>query len=421
MIKNKLHPSQECKFQQYLNSEKIKYARILSMLGILLYAVFMVVDVWSLPSSLNEALIIRSVIIAGFFIVFGLTYWHNFSKYYQLITSTMFIMATIGVLSVIHLSIPSDIAYEDYYVGLVLLVVSLIVWTHLELSLTIALLVFVVSGYVAIEIYERNILTHDRIPVLTTNLIFILSAILIGLLEKILRDGYLRQNFLLQLSLKHQVSLKAEEAETHEHLANHDQLTGLPNRRYAETTTDKYLSQAKEFGMSLVIMYLDLNGFKKINDDYGHNAGDEVLRVVSKRLKSSVRNGDCLARLGGDEFMVALMVKKDELHIAENISKGIRKSISQPISFEGCTLQVGTSIGMASYPENGGVLTELMDIADNKMYEDKTQSKVLLETEFKKKLKSKSKLIEKSKNCQSEVTETASETGQHNSFNLLPR
>jgi len=362
--------SQEKLFQAHIESEKISGLRTLSVLASILFLIFSVADFLSLSVSLKEVLVVRGVVVLTLLTGLLYSYHKSFIKNYTLTLSLMFLISTLGVEIMILLALPKDHASSVYFVGLVLIIMSIYAWSYFKLTTSIVLTSFIIGSYYYVEVLKDIGLLETLV-----NILFLLGSTSIGITFQLIRDRYIRENFILQQSLHEKVEEKTKEAETHEHLANHDQLTGLANSRYAKDKLEEKLSNAKESGKSLVIMYLDLNGFKQVNDIYGHRAGDEVLRIVGKRLKSCVRNHDCLARLGGDEFGIGLVVDSHELGIAQEISEKIEEAVAQPIGFEGNVLQIGTSIGMASYPENGNHVNVLIEIADKKMYKAKQKMK----------------------------------------------
>lgn len=154
------------------------------------------------------------------------------------------------------------------------------------------------------------------------------------------------------------------------HLANHDALTGLANRRALEETLNQELAD----GQMLAVCFMDLDGFKQVNDTQGHDAGDEVLRVVAARLTAHARAGDCVARLGGDEFVVLLsgLRTSDE---AMSVMKRCMEAVRQPIALNGGVMvQVGSSIGI-SISTTGSSSANLMQSADEAMYSAKHAGK----------------------------------------------
>ena len=177
-----------------------------------------------------------------------------------------------------------------------------------------------------------------------------------------------------QVSLAlHRLSLERklqEEREKFQHLALHDALTDLPNRRLFFDSLSRAVAQAARSGSRLGLVYVDLDGFKQINDNYGHDIGDEVLNCTARRLRDTIRKGDIAARLGGDEFGVILMDlnrPSDGLKVAEKL----RRFLEAEIEVRGTTVPVAASVGLATYPENGETLEQLIKPADWEMYQSK--------------------------------------------------
>lgn len=163
--------------------------------------------------------------------------------------------------------------------------------------------------------------------------------------------------------------LKKSEAQL-EHLAHHDPLTGLPNRLLAANRLEHAIDAADRNRSQVAVLFIDLDGFKPINDSLGHASGDALLKQVAERLRSKVRAADTLARLGGDEFLVIA----EELHLAQDIShvaNKLRHALELPFYVENHELFIGASIGISQYPGNGNDAEELMRNADVAMYQAK--------------------------------------------------
>ncbi|MBD2580573.1 CHASE2 domain-containing protein [Oscillatoria sp. FACHB-1406] len=153
-------------------------------------------------------------------------------------------------------------------------------------------------------------------------------------------------------------------------LAYHDSLTGLPNRKHFNESLAQSLTWAKSNNCSIALLYLDLDGFKAVNDTLGHDFGDLLLEAVAGRIAHCVRNSDFVARLGGDEFTVILR----GLHKVEDVSVAIGKitrSLSQPFALNGHTVVVKASIGSSIYPRDGDTEAVLLRKADLTMFEAK--------------------------------------------------
>jgi diguanylate cyclase (GGDEF)-like protein/PAS domain S-box-containing protein len=165
------------------------------------------------------------------------------------------------------------------------------------------------------------------------------------------------------------ITARKAAAERIEHMAHHDQLTGLPNRTLLKDRLDQALSGARRHGRKVAVFFLDLDGFKAINDGLGHAAGDVVLKAVADRLKASVRSEDTVSRLGGDEFVIVLTDVRDD-GAAEAAGKVIA-AVSQPFDIDGQPVNTATSVGIAVFPDDGQDAAELIKAADAAMYRAK--------------------------------------------------
>lgn len=155
-----------------------------------------------------------------------------------------------------------------------------------------------------------------------------------------------------------------------EHQALHDGLTGLPNRRQLSRIAIQKVEEAKQQNKKFHLLYIDLNQFKPINDIHGHFVGDQVLKEVGQRLQVNFRNSDLLARVGGDEF-VALVSEFSETDRLSQFIDYIKNELNKPFLVEEQTFVLGASIGIATFPQDGGDLDRLMHYADQQMYLDK--------------------------------------------------
>ena len=156
--------------------------------------------------------------------------------------------------------------------------------------------------------------------------------------------------------------------------AHHDALTGLPNRTLFYDRVEQAIQKAKRSKKKFVVLFIDLDRFKEVNDSFGHDIGDELLLEVSRRLRTSLREEDTLARLGGDEFTVLLEnIEKlsDVTHIAQKLIDVLRK----PFEVEGRTFYLTCSIGISIYPDDGVTTKDLLKFADNAMYKAKEEGR----------------------------------------------
>lgn len=158
------------------------------------------------------------------------------------------------------------------------------------------------------------------------------------------------------------------------HMAHHDELTGLPNRALLRDRMEQALSQARRTGRPVALLFLDLDGFKYINDSLGHEVGDRLLRTVAGRLQAIVRQGDTVARLGGDEFVV-MLVNLERADDATAIAHEIVQALSRPLLADERMLHVTVSLGLATFPADGDSAELLLKQADAAMYRAKAQGR----------------------------------------------
>lgn len=158
------------------------------------------------------------------------------------------------------------------------------------------------------------------------------------------------------------------------HMATHDPLTDLPTLRLAEDRLAMAMGRASRHKEKAAIMFIDLDGFKKVNDTLGHEAGDVLLKTLAQRFLSSIRKTDTIARIGGDEFLL-IATELKSADDAALIAKKLLKQASQPFEIEGQKPSVTASIGIAFYPDHGEDINELIKLADEAMYKIKNSSK----------------------------------------------
>ncbi|MFA7428833.1 MAG: diguanylate cyclase [Rhodospirillaceae bacterium] len=158
------------------------------------------------------------------------------------------------------------------------------------------------------------------------------------------------------------------------YLALYDPLTGLANRTLLGDRLDSAISHARRHHVSAALLFIDLDGFKAINDTHGHNAGDEVLATIGRRLSGCIRDCDTAARIGGDEFVVLL----SEIAYpgdAEQVANKVLDAVRRPVSWNELDLSVGASIGIALYPDDADTADTLLTRADDAMYTVKQSGK----------------------------------------------
>jgi len=157
-------------------------------------------------------------------------------------------------------------------------------------------------------------------------------------------------------------------------LADHDHLTGLVVMRIAHDRIERALAWAERHGDLAAVLFIDLDGFKAVNDDHGHDVGDELLRRVAATITGSVRNVDTVARFAGDEFIVVMseLRSRDD---AQRVSENILQAIGKPYAIDGRRLRISASIGIALARGKQVSVDELIKRADGAMYQAKGAGK----------------------------------------------
>lgn len=176
----------------------------------------------------------------------------------------------------------------------------------------------------------------------------------------------------LFIVMKQRITLEKAE-EKYKELAYYDPMTGLPNRRYFDRALNNSLFHKSNDRKTGAVLFLDIDGFKQVNDNFGHDVGDLLLKEIGKRLINCVRKEDTVSRFAGDEFII-LLPNTNETS-ALTIVKRIIKEINEPIVFNKYRILTSTSVGIALYPEHGQEGMTIIKNADKAMYKAKLQGK----------------------------------------------
>lgn len=172
------------------------------------------------------------------------------------------------------------------------------------------------------------------------------------------------------LNMVTDISVRKEAEHKLQYLAHHDSLTGLPNRFLLHERLKQAILLAHRTGQPLAVMYMDLNGFKKVNDTYGHEVGDVLLQQVAGRIRSLLRDSDTLARMGGDEFVI-LLPRITQSQDVQQATERIRAAMAPLFRINDHVLHCNFSLGVAHYPRDGTTAQALLRQADSEMYADK--------------------------------------------------
>jgi diguanylate cyclase (GGDEF)-like protein/PAS domain S-box-containing protein len=177
------------------------------------------------------------------------------------------------------------------------------------------------------------------------------------------------------ITLRRRVEAQVLEKQQHlDHLAHHDQLTGLPNRLFLAAHLPGAIEEAKRSGSMLAVLFLDLDRFKHINDSRGHETGDQLLKAVAQRIRTTTRTDDIVVRMGGDEFIVVLKTVSTPEQINEAASR-ITEALAAPVLIEGRPLVTTASIGVSLFPRDGSTMGELLRQSDTAMYQAKDRGR----------------------------------------------
>ncbi len=156
--------------------------------------------------------------------------------------------------------------------------------------------------------------------------------------------------------------------------STHDQLTGLANRTLMFELLNHAITTAKRTMKKLAVLFIDLDGFKAINDQFGHAVGDQFLNITGQRLKNCLRESDTIARVGGDEFII-ILENLEDISAVNVVAEKILKTVSTPYLSDGNSCEVTTSIGISIHPDHSSDPEQLISLADNAMYRSKQKGK----------------------------------------------
>ncbi|HEY2399124.1 MAG TPA: EAL domain-containing protein, partial [Steroidobacteraceae bacterium] len=177
------------------------------------------------------------------------------------------------------------------------------------------------------------------------------------------------------ITVRRKVEAQLLEKQQHlDHLAHHDQLTGLPNRHFLQAHLPTAIEEARNTSTTMAVLFLDLDRFKHINDTRGHETGDKLLKAVAQRIRSTVRVEDVVVRMGGDEFIVVLKSVRSSEQVNETAGR-INEALSAPVPVDGRPLVTTVSIGVSLYPRDGANLGELLRHSDTAMYQAKDRGR----------------------------------------------
>ncbi|MFE8070762.1 GGDEF domain-containing protein [Marinobacteraceae bacterium S3BR75-40.1] len=281
-----------------------------------------------------------------------------FNRYGQGLLCAVALIATLGIVGLTMLG--SEEARKAYFAGMLLVVV----WSYVTSGLR-----FVYAVMVNAAVIVLTFLACTTIAALPFNWLFVHGTLLGGVSVVAGSACYIieRQRRLLYL-YTHNLD---RERRHYQQSASIDHLTGLPNRRHFEQQLEQTLAEAQGRNDEFALLFLDINRFKPINDQHGHQVGDEVLQVIAERLENNVRRDDLVARLAGDEFVV-LLTGRNHVAATATVARKLAAQVADPIKLtvrhKELSLRVTTSIGVACFPGDGRDAAQLIRMADQAMY-----------------------------------------------------
>jgi diguanylate cyclase (GGDEF)-like protein len=362
----------EADYLRYLAPEMTRLARTACWLALLLTAAFGLIDPWAIPSGVAQVWTIRAVLLMVTATTLALTYRPVFLARYEAIFGGAFLVLGLGVLAMIACSATGEAARAVYFVGALLVLMGMYALSFLRRRTSAGVSAVLLAGYLLESWALDDLRSAGPWPVVLANACFFVAVLTIGALSQRERDRYARQSFLRKRELEHELDVKEHARRLSEHLSNHDGLTGLPNRESFERDLGGLLARARAEGSVAAVLFLDLDGFKAVNDTFGHLAGDHVLRVIAQRIRACVSHADLAARLGGDEFVVALSLDPDvgqgAVELAQRIAARIESHVAEPIALDDTRVALGASTGIALFPADGESIGELIAAADSQMY-----------------------------------------------------
>jgi len=225
----------------------------------------------------------------------------------------------------------------------------------------------------------RDLLNAARVQACQTPIVVMTDEMETEVDREAIRAGaadYLIKGQIDHMLLERAIRYAIERKQTEQHLsrlAHYDPLTDVPNRILFRDRLEHAINLAERDKNSFTLMFIDLNGFKQVNDNFGHDAGDAIIRICAERLNSCLRRSDSVARMGGDEFTLLLQNIANNTDVAHIAEKVIR-AIEMPADINGHEVVVGCSIGIAIYPQAGRDADTLLKHADMAMYKAKQDS-----------------------------------------------
>lgn len=337
--------------------------RLALAIGISLYMLVGVLDAWVVPD--DRRLFVWAVRFAAMAFpvaVFAFSFHALFGKYRNGLSALTGFAAGLGLIPVMWTMSHENIAH--YFAGLLVVIFWTYLFTGTRFVHALAVNIALLAGYAL----AFGLLKPVPAPLLGSQAFFLFAGSLIGAAAAYMVELQRRVLFVRGQELD-------RERQRHLEKSLHDSLTGLPNRDLLEDRIGQAIAQSRRESLKCAGLYLDLDGFKHVNDTYGHEEGDEALKYVSTHLRAIVRESDTLARLGGDEFFV-LARNIESAEVAVVLARRMIAAMARSIPLRnGATVTLGASIGICLFPYPECTPHDIIRRADRAMYSVKRAGK----------------------------------------------
>ncbi|MBJ6801655.1 diguanylate cyclase [Geomonas propionica] len=363
----------ESAFNEYYREKTLKHVRVALLTGLILYAVFGLVDSLLPPADRAHMWFIRYAVVCPTVIAgLAFTYFPHLRRFMQPVVSLVMLVGSLGIVSMVYYDPTPTKNY--YYSGLLLLIMGAFTFVSLRLRYAVCWAVVTTLAYEAVAMF----INHTDLTILIQNTFSIIATIIIGAFSNSLMENYLRRDFLNTNLLEHENRQLQKATLELRRLSISDPLTGLGNRRHFEVMLDQEWQRAVRSERPVALIFLDIDFFKNFNDNYGHQAGDNCLKLVAQELgRFARRPGDTAARYGGEEFV--LLLSGVGLADAATIAKACRKAV-QALQIPHCDSAVAgvvtISAGVAAMiPDLDAGRQQLVEAADQALYRAKLKGR----------------------------------------------
>jgi diguanylate cyclase (GGDEF)-like protein len=363
----------ESAFNEFYSKNTQKHVRVALLTGLLLYAAFGLVDLMLLPADRTHMWLIRyAVVCPTISLGLGFTYVPNLRRFTQPVLSLVMLVGSLGIVAMVYFDPTPTKNY--YYSGILLLIMGAFTFVSLRSRYAITWALATTLAYEAVAIFAN----HTEVDILVQNSFSIVATIIIGAFSNYLMETYLRRDFLNSLLLEHENRQLQKAGHELRRLSISDALTSLGNRRHFEAMLEQEWLRAARSQKPVSLILFDIDFFKNYNDNYGHQAGDECLKLVAEKIGAfAKRPGDTSARYGGEEFVLLLSGTESDQAVA--IAEACRASV-ESLAITHHHSQAGdvvtVSAGVAStIPETGHSRRALVAAADKALYRAKSEGR----------------------------------------------